>query len=71
MFCSSWEGCLLCVRIGSDRLVGLVREISLKWKDDICFEGCVSVSFVFLNYACYCFLAIYIESIILVHESLL
>ncbi len=29
------------------------------------------VFFAFLNYACYCFLAIYIESIILVHESLL
>ena len=37
----------------------------------ICFEGLVSVSFAFLNYACYCFLAIYIESNILVHESLL
>ncbi len=67
-FCSSWEGCLSCA---TDRLVGLVREISHKWKDDICFEGCVSVSFVFLNYECYCFLSIYVESNILVHESLL
>ena len=65
-FRSSWEGWLSCA---TDGLVGLVREISLKWKGDICFEDCVSVCSAFLHDTRYCFLAIYVESDILVYKS--
>ena len=64
-------GRLTFVRALGSWLVGPVREISLKQKGNICFEGCVSASFPFLHDTRYFFLAIYVESNILVHESLL
>ena len=65
---SFWRG--LCATRCAQRLAGPVQEISLKAVGHICFKTCVSVYLAFLYYTRYRFLAIYIESNILVHDGL-